>query len=234
MLSFEEKKAIFHSFKLKEKKNSNGKVSFVYPESVQKGQVLATQLHPSGNGYVIGKYMSEETIKEHGYQVDPRGWISIKVFSKEEIAKVITEAIQSMSGGHVEALLPDEETSVAETFEEKAPVADEDMLATDIEVVDAPEVVEGETVEDQEKLAAVSLDTSKGRADEKMAAGRAEREKEKEKEEEAVEQGTYEFYPGLCLFTWMGLTLSTMEYGYSVWRKAVRDLVGAAPARDKE
>jgi len=28
--------------------------------------------------------------------------------------------------------------------------------------------------------------------------------------------------------------LSTLEYGYLVWRKAVRDLVGAAPARDKE
>ncbi|MBT2701203.1 hypothetical protein J7E79_28390 [Bacillus sp. ISL-40] len=62
MLSFEEKKAIFHSFKLKEKQNGNGKVSFIYPESVQKGQVLATLLQPSGNGYVIGKYMSEETI----------------------------------------------------------------------------------------------------------------------------------------------------------------------------
>jgi len=234
VLSFEEKKAIFHSFKLKEKKNSNGKVSFVYPESVQKGQVLATQLHPSGNGYVIGKYMSEETIKKHGYQVDPRGWISIKVFSKEEIAKVITEAIQSMSGGQVEALLPDGDTSVAETFEEKAPVADEDTLSTAIEVVDAPEVVEGEAVEDHEKVAAVSLDTIDNTidspADEKMAAGRAE----KEKEEEPVQQGTYEFYPGSCLFAWMGLTLSTMEYGYLVWRNAVRDLVGAAPARDKE
>lgn len=230
MLSFEEKKAIFHSFKLKEKKNGNGKVSFVYPESVQKGQVLATQLHPSGNGYVIGKYMSEETIKEHGYQVDPRGWISIKVFSQEEIAKVITEAIQSMSGGHVEALLPDGDTSVAETFEEKTPVADEDTLATAIEVVDAPEIVEGEAVEDPEKVAAASLDTIESPADEKMAAGRAEREKE----EDPVQQGTYEFYPGSCLFAWLGLTLSTMEYGYLVWRKAVRDLVGAAPTGDKE
>ncbi|PGV50169.1 hypothetical protein [Bacillus sp. AFS037270] len=230
MLSFEEKKAIFHSFKLKEKKNGNGKVSFVYPESVQKGQVLATQLHPSGNGYVVGKYMSEETIKEHGYQVDPRGWISIKVFSKEEIAKVITEAIQSMSGGHVEALLPDGDTSVVETFEEKTPVADEDRLATAMEVVDAPEVVEGETVEGPEKVEAASLDTIEGPADEKMAAGRAEREKE----EDPVQQGTYEFYPGSCLLAWMGLTLSTMEYGYLVWRKAVRDLVGAAPTGDKE
>jgi len=232
VLSFEEKKAIFHSFKLKEKKNGNGKVSFVYPESVQKGQVLATQLHPSGNGYVIGKYMSEETIKKHGYQVDPRGWISIKVFSKDEIAKVIMEAIQSMSGRHVEALLPDGVTSVAETFEEKAPVADEDILATAIEAVDAPEVVEGEAVEDPEKVEAASLDTIEGSTDEKIAAGRAEREKEKE--EEPVQQGTYEFYPGSCLFAWMGLTLSTLEYGYLVWRKAVRDLVGAAPARDKE
>jgi hypothetical protein len=102
MLSFEEKKAIFQSFKLKEKKISNGRVSFVYPESKQRGKVLATQLHPSGNGYVVGKYMSRETIKKNGYLVDPRGWISIRDFSKEEMKNVIREAAMSMSGVEIE------------------------------------------------------------------------------------------------------------------------------------
>lgn len=96
MLSFEEKKAIFHSFKLEEKQMSNGKVSFHYPESKQRGQVLATQLHSTGNGYVVGKYMSEETIKKNGFTVDSRGWISIKEFSKKELENVITEAMKSM------------------------------------------------------------------------------------------------------------------------------------------
>lgn len=96
MISFEEKKAIFHLFKLKEKKISNGKINFLYPESKQKGQVLAKQLQPSGNGYVIGKYMSKEVSNE--YKVDARGWISIKEFSDEELKKVISEAMSSMSG----------------------------------------------------------------------------------------------------------------------------------------
>ncbi|WP_342429673.1 hypothetical protein [Neobacillus sp. FSL H8-0543] len=96
MLSFEEKKAIFHLFKLKEKKFSNGKVNFLYPDSKQKGQVLAKQLQPSGNGYVIGKYMTKEVSNE--YKVDARGWISIKEFSNDGLKKVISEAMTSMSG----------------------------------------------------------------------------------------------------------------------------------------
>jgi hypothetical protein len=96
MLSFEEKKAIFHLFKLKEKKISNGKINFLYPESKQKGQVLAKELQSSGNGYVNGKYLPKEICPE--YKVDARGWISIKEFSDEELKTVITEAMTSMSG----------------------------------------------------------------------------------------------------------------------------------------
>jgi hypothetical protein len=96
MLSFEEKKAIFHLFNLKEKKISNGKINFLYPESKQKGHVLAKQLQASGNGYVNGKYLPNEISTE--YKVDARGWISIKEFSDEELKKVIAEAMTSMSG----------------------------------------------------------------------------------------------------------------------------------------
>ncbi|WP_157273142.1 hypothetical protein [Neobacillus bataviensis] len=185
MLSFEEKKAIFHSFKLKEKKISNGKVSFIYPESNQKGQVLATQLHPSGNGYVNGKYLSEEIIEKHGYEVDPRGWISIKAFSKDEIAKVITEAMKSM------AVMTGEEL-----FEKNAK--------------ESPVQTEG-SLEEQE---------IPGREVEKSL------EPQKMKSIEKIQSSTYEIYHGSCLFSWLGLTLSTMEYGFLVWRKAVRKYVG--------
>jgi hypothetical protein len=99
MLSFEEKKAIFRSFNLEEKEISNGRVNFNYPESKQRGQVVGTQLHTSGNGYVIGKYMSPGTIKQCGFQIDSRGWISIKDFTKDQLIDVITEAIKSMSVG---------------------------------------------------------------------------------------------------------------------------------------
>jgi hypothetical protein len=234
VLSFEEKKAIFHSFKLKEKMNGNGKVSFVYPESVQKGQILATQLHPSGNGYVIGKYMSEDTIKKHGFQVDPRGWISIKVLSKEEIAKVITEAINSMSGGPVDGLLQENEGAepeiprMGESFEAVVPEKTSGSVADS--VVDLSEAGEEGAAEASEKVAAVSLDVVEDPALEKIASGRCKRENEGE----TVQQGTYEFYPGSCLSAWMGLTLSTMEYGYLVWRKTFRNILGAASAGDKE
>jgi hypothetical protein len=97
MLSFEEKKAIFRSFNLKEKQTSNGRINFHYPESKQRGQVVGTQLHTSGNGYVIGKYMSRDTIKQYGYQIDSRGWITIREFTKDQLIDVITEAIKSMS-----------------------------------------------------------------------------------------------------------------------------------------
>lgn len=108
MLSFEQKREIFHSFDLKEKAISNERLVYEYPASRQRGKILARELHPSGNGYVIGKYMSEETIKEHGYTVDARGWISIKGFSKDELNQVISEAMKSMSGGNDVAAPADE------------------------------------------------------------------------------------------------------------------------------
>lgn len=74
MLTFEQKREIFNSSELKEKKISNDRLVYEFPESRQKGKILARELHPSGNGYVIGKYMFEEMIKENGYKVDARGW----------------------------------------------------------------------------------------------------------------------------------------------------------------
>lgn len=137
MLSFEEKKAIFHSFKLEEKQMSNGKVSFHYPESKQRGQVLATQLHSTGNGYVVGKYMSEETIKKNGYTVDSRGWISIKDFSKEELEKVITEAMNSMHSTTtdieeepIETLLVREETIQEDLHPQKSDEKENEIKTT--------------------------------------------------------------------------------------------------------
>lgn len=99
MLSFEHKKSIFRSFKeLQESPISNNRMDYVYPNSLQKGKMLATQLHPSGNGYVIGKYMDPETILKKGYKVDKQGWIKIKDFSQEELNEIILNAMISMSG----------------------------------------------------------------------------------------------------------------------------------------
>ncbi|MGE7218555.1 hypothetical protein ACQKJC_18810 [Priestia koreensis] len=99
MLSFERKKTIFSSFtSLKEKEISNNRTNFVYPYSLRRAKVIATQLHPSGNGYLLGLYMDSEVISKRDYKVDERGWISIKNFSEEQLRVAIEDAIFSMSG----------------------------------------------------------------------------------------------------------------------------------------
>ena len=98
ILSLETKKSIFHSFEeLIEKSISNNRLNYEYPQSLQRGKKLATQLHPSGSGYVIGKYMDQETIESKGYKVDTRGWINIKEFSENELREVIEIAMMSMN-----------------------------------------------------------------------------------------------------------------------------------------
>jgi hypothetical protein len=99
MLSFEQKKTIFRSFQeLQEKPISNNRINYIYPDSVQRGKMLATQLQPSGNGYVIGKYIDGETIRTKGYVMDNRGWVNIKEFSSGDLQEIITTAMRSMSG----------------------------------------------------------------------------------------------------------------------------------------
>ncbi|MCL6570861.1 MAG: hypothetical protein K6T88_04155 [Bacillus sp. (in: Bacteria)] len=196
MLSFEEKRAIFHSFKLKEKKVSNGKINFVYPESKQRGQVLATQLHPTRNGYILGKYMSDETIKANGYKVDSRGWISIKVFSKDEMMKVINEAMKSM--GRMKEI-PKEVDMIIERKE--APL----KVDVFVEINDTPGKVD---MGIEKKVNPVRMDVQNNpiEMDQPSTA--------------------FEHYPCSHFFVLMGLTLTAMGYGCKLWRKAVRKYVG--------
>ena len=100
MISYEIKKSIFASFtELKEEESSHNRVDYVYPQSLKRAKKLATQIHPSGNGYVLGRFMEEELIQKKGYQVDSRGWIKIKNFSQEELHEVIFFAIKSLNNG---------------------------------------------------------------------------------------------------------------------------------------
>jgi hypothetical protein len=91
LLSFEEKHLIFLSFpELTETKISKDRINFKYRSSKKKGKVLACELHPSGNGYVCGKYMDD-------YPVDDRGWVRIKDYTENELKTIIRKAIDSMS-----------------------------------------------------------------------------------------------------------------------------------------
>lgn len=102
MLSFEHKKSIFSRYSdLEEKEIINNRLDFNFPKSTQKGKKLATQLHPSGNGYVNGNYMSQEVIKIKGYKLDSRGWINIKDFTEEQLEEVIKDALISMGSKEI-------------------------------------------------------------------------------------------------------------------------------------
>ena len=98
MLNYEQKRSIFRSYSdLIEKTMSHNRLNYEYPKSLQRGKILVTQLNLSGNGYVNGKYMEQETIEAKGYKVDPRGWINIKDFSETELHEVIQLAMMSMN-----------------------------------------------------------------------------------------------------------------------------------------
>lgn len=98
-MNFEKKLAVFNSHKgLKARKISYDRINYDYPESQQRGGIIATQLHPNGNGYVLGKYMNADLIKKRGYKLDSRGWIKIKDFTKSQLEQVIQDAMFSMSG----------------------------------------------------------------------------------------------------------------------------------------
>jgi hypothetical protein len=97
MLTLKEKVEVFKSYDLKETSISYERINFENTASKQTRKVLARELHESGNGYVLGEYMSKDTIEKYRYKVDSRGWISIKDFNKESLRIVIEEAIKSMS-----------------------------------------------------------------------------------------------------------------------------------------
>ncbi|MBS4213835.1 hypothetical protein [Neobacillus rhizophilus] len=210
MLSFEEKKEIFRTFKLEEKEISNGRVNFNYPESKQRGLVLARELQQSGNGYVLGKYMSEEVIRKNNYTVDPRGWISVRDFTKAELITVIVEAMKSMSGLAIE---------VDAFLQAQGP------LKT-VRTTPRKKVVSIKAVKDAKRKPV----ESKIQAPEKETSPKVEEVKkepfEASKPAAPVKDDDFskelESYPLSCLFFWTGLTMSLMETGFLMWRNAVR------------
>jgi hypothetical protein len=103
LISYNIKKSIFNSFpELNEKIDSLNRIDYVYPKSKKRGKILATEIHSSGNGYVIGKYINADLINAKGYQVDSRGWIKIKDFSHAELQEIISIALDSMNNEAIE------------------------------------------------------------------------------------------------------------------------------------
>jgi hypothetical protein len=91
MLTFEEKIAIIESFSELERKNvSLGRVNFHFEGSVYDKKNVVYHLHPNGNGYVYGEFLS-------GYDLDSKGMVNIREFSAEELKTIIRKSIDSLS-----------------------------------------------------------------------------------------------------------------------------------------
>ncbi|CAH2715288.1 hypothetical protein BACCIP111895_02472 [Neobacillus rhizosphaerae] len=215
MLSFEEKKAIFRSFQLKEKKISNGRVNFVYPESKQRGQVLATQLHPSGNGYVIGKYLLDESIKHNGYKLDSRGYISVRDFSKDELTKVISEVMKSMSEITDDTLLFFEKKTVSENanLSIERQKASEKVTESKIEPIDVAMKIPEKAVEGKSEPTEATMKIPEKAVESKSVPS-----------ENIPAVAAYDNLACSLLNHWVGLTISVAECGFIVWRNTVRKL----------
>jgi hypothetical protein len=91
MLTFEQKLAIIESFPELERKNvSLSRVNFHFEGSVYDKKNVVYHLHPNGNGYVYGEFLS-------GYDLDGKGMVNIREFSAEELKTIIRKSIDSLS-----------------------------------------------------------------------------------------------------------------------------------------
>lgn len=87
MLSFEEKKALFNSFpELSEQAVSMNRLNYHFEESAVPKTTVVKFLHPkSANAFVFAGYLPKDETKD--------GYLSVRDASKEEIIKLVEEAI---------------------------------------------------------------------------------------------------------------------------------------------
>jgi hypothetical protein len=91
MLTFDEKLSIIESFpELQRKDVSLGRVNFQYEDSVFDKKNVVYHLHPSGNGFVYAGMLAE-------WDKDDKGMVNIRDFTKEELKKIVTASIESLS-----------------------------------------------------------------------------------------------------------------------------------------
>lgn len=108
MLTFEEKLSIIESFpELKKKEVSMKRVNFHFEESISDKKNVVYHLHPNGNGFVYGEYLT-------GYTVNENGMVNIRDFTEEELRSIIQKSILSLS-----PQTKDEAAIVGDALEEK-------------------------------------------------------------------------------------------------------------------
>lgn len=98
MLPFEKKLQIIESFpELQRNDVSLKRVNFQYLESDSNKKNVVYHLHPNGNGYVYAELLN-------GYEINEKGMVNIRDFSKEELQSVIEKSIQSLKPKSTEEL----------------------------------------------------------------------------------------------------------------------------------
>ncbi|KJS21835.1 MAG: hypothetical protein VR72_08540 [Clostridiaceae bacterium BRH_c20a] len=90
-LSLEEKRMILNSFhELAEKKDNQNRYHYYFLNSKTGRKNIAREFIASGNGYIYG-----ENLPQYQKLTDPRGWVNVKYFTKEELIELVTKAIEA-------------------------------------------------------------------------------------------------------------------------------------------
>lgn len=90
MLSFEEKRALFNSYKeLSESHFKPDKYNYYCEGSKQRGKVVVRELVHTGNAYICGRYLAGFDGRK-----DARRWIKIKDFTEVEIRELLDRVIE--------------------------------------------------------------------------------------------------------------------------------------------
>jgi hypothetical protein len=91
MLTFEQKLAILDSYPQLERRNvSLGRVNYHFEESRHDKKIVASHLHPNGNGFVYAGLL-------RGYESDDKGLVNIRDYSEAELRELVDASITSLS-----------------------------------------------------------------------------------------------------------------------------------------
>ncbi|SDS12143.1 hypothetical protein SAMN05444162_0781 [Paenibacillaceae bacterium GAS479] len=91
MLSFQEKLELFSSFpKLTRNDVSMGRVNFHFEGSLHEKKTVVYRLHPNGSGYIFAGLLD-------GYETDDKGYTSIRDMDAEELRRLTSASIASLS-----------------------------------------------------------------------------------------------------------------------------------------
>lgn len=89
MLSLEEKRVILNSFaELREKLDQFDRYFYYFDNASSRRKIIAREFIQSGNGYIYAA-----NLPQYKSMCDPRGWVSVKHFTREQLKDILQKAI---------------------------------------------------------------------------------------------------------------------------------------------